>query len=307
MKGFAKVYGTILDSSLWGESKDVKLLFMTMLFMADENSLVSASLSGLARRAGLTREECETALQVLEAPDPDDTSGVDEGRRVRRVARGWFITNHRSYRDFRTEAQEQGAERVRRHRAKNKGVTSVTSNDVTPGNASKRTEAEADSEADPNPNQRVVAKDLTGLARASASGANQPPVVEPQEPEPKLTICPLDLVEKAEAVGIVGQFVERYRVEPGQIREAIREFVTFWTIGAGTGRKDANWFKKLRHDLKFKCETPGKLKAPGALEHQERTEGLTPEDRDRVKRLAEKHRPKLLAPSMPAVAGRGGA
>jgi hypothetical protein len=96
---------------------------------------------------------------------------------------------------------------------------------------------------------------------------------EPAATETKLTTCPLDLLEKAESVGIVRDFVERYGVEPEQIRAGTREFVTHWTIGGGMGRRDANWFRKLRADLKFKCETPGKLKPIGELEHDAQTGG----------------------------------
>lgn len=153
MRDFVKIYSTILDSSVWGESKDVKLLWIAMLAMGGETGIVEASVGGLARRAGLTRDECEVALDVLGAPDPDDKSGVDDGRRIHKTERGWSITNHRLYRDFRTDAQVENAERQQRFRdsqpkPKKKQelalpvVTSVTSNDVTPSNASSRVERE---------------------------------------------------------------------------------------------------------------------------------------------------------------------
>lgn len=292
MKDFVKLYATILDSSVWGESKDTRILWVTMLAMANEHGQVEASVGGLARRAQLTREECESALSVLEAPDPDDKSGVAEGRRIHRTERGWFITNHRYYRDFRTDSQVKGAARVAKHRAKTKGVTPVTGNDVTPGNAEQRTEVEEDSEED-------LDQEAGGdPARADAPPAT-PTVSEHQATEPKLTICPLNLVEKAEAVGIVEQFARHYQVEPEQIREGIREFVSHWTIGTGAGRKDTNWFRRLRGDLKFKCETPGKLKPIGELQHVPATREA------RQQRAADQGGLRLMREAEELAAGRG--
>jgi hypothetical protein len=85
------------------------------------------------------------------------------------------------------------------------------------------------------------------------------------------TICPLHLTEIAERTGIVAQFCDRYRAEPEQIHHAVREFVTYWTIGEGTGRRQFNWPRKLRKHLQTTCERPGGLKALGELGHEELT------------------------------------
>lgn len=36
MRDFVKIYSTILDSSVWGESKDTRLLWVTMLLSSDQ-------------------------------------------------------------------------------------------------------------------------------------------------------------------------------------------------------------------------------------------------------------------------------
>ena len=131
--GFAKVYETILRSSVWLEDVETRLVWITMLILADAKGILRASIGGLAHQARVSREGCERALQILQAPDPDDQSGVDEGRRVRRVEDGWFIVNHKKHRDFRTQSQIAAAERVRKHRKRHRAP--VTGNDVTVGNA----------------------------------------------------------------------------------------------------------------------------------------------------------------------------
>ena len=105
MSGFALLWGKILESSLWiKESKETRLVWVTLLAMKDRKGKVQASLVGLADRAKVTVEECREALRVLTSPDADDTSKVEEGRRIREVAGGWEIINHELYR-FSTEAR----------------------------------------------------------------------------------------------------------------------------------------------------------------------------------------------------------
>ena len=98
MSDFVKVYDTLLTSSVWFQGKDVRILWITLLVMADADGNVHSSLPGLAHTAALTRAETEAALSVLEAPDPDDTSGVLDGVRVVREPWGWHVVNRTAYR-----------------------------------------------------------------------------------------------------------------------------------------------------------------------------------------------------------------
>lgn len=106
MSSFALLFGKILESSLWVTgTKDVRILWITMLAMKNKDGVVSGSLIGLADRAKLKRQECEVALLVLMSPDPEDTSGVEKGVRVKELpGRGWQIVNHDKYR-FSEEAR----------------------------------------------------------------------------------------------------------------------------------------------------------------------------------------------------------
>lgn len=159
------------------------------------------------------------------------------------------------------EARTPGALRQQRYRDTHPRVTRNASSD-----------ADGDVTSNVTSNRRdETRREIADGGSAQARATPPPPavVLESAEQEPRLTTCPLNLLEKAEEAGIVRDFVEKYRVEPDQIRDGIREFIAHWTIGGGVGRKEANWFKKLRGDLKFKCETPGKLKAIGELEHQQ--------------------------------------
>src|SRR5205085_357913 len=92
------LWGKILESSLWiTGSKETRLVWITLLAMKDMEGVVKASVVGLADRAKVSVSECREALKVLLAPDPEDTSKVDEGRRIREVPGGWQVDNHEFY------------------------------------------------------------------------------------------------------------------------------------------------------------------------------------------------------------------
>lgn len=98
MTGYTKLFSEILSSTVWREPKDVKILWITMLAMADRNGMVMASIPGLADMARLTITETEAALVVLADVDKYSRSKNDEGRRIRKVDGGWFIINHPKFR-----------------------------------------------------------------------------------------------------------------------------------------------------------------------------------------------------------------
>jgi len=107
MSAFSLLWKSILRSSLWvKESKETRLLWVAMLADRDSEGIVRTSLVGLADMAKITPDECREALNVLLSPDPDDTSKVEEGRRLRVVPGGWQIVNHDMYR-FSTEAKRE--------------------------------------------------------------------------------------------------------------------------------------------------------------------------------------------------------
>lgn len=121
----------ILDSSIWSESPVVLKVFLTMLMMADEHGdgICPATAPGIAGRARLSLRQTVAALAILEAPDPHDKSGVEQGVRVKRSPGGYQLVNWQSY----NKKDHTAAERQRRHRAGKRGegevsrVTSVTS------------------------------------------------------------------------------------------------------------------------------------------------------------------------------------
>lgn len=122
MNGFTLLWSRILDSSIWMESKETRIVWITLLAMKDKDGLVKAAKIALAHRARVSVEECDAALAILMAPDPQSMTPANEGRRIEEVAGGWQILNHDLYR-FSTEAKrefwkEQKAEQRKKKRTK---------------------------------------------------------------------------------------------------------------------------------------------------------------------------------------------
>ena len=154
---FVKVWASILDSSVWSTPPAHRLVWITMLAMADQHGFVHAAIDGIARRANVPLEDAEAALAAFQSPDPNsrDRIGNDtvDGRRVEAADRGWHIINHGYYRDLRDREERREYERVRKAKqrasARNADGT-VAGREGTPpplSQMSAHAEAEAEAEA----------------------------------------------------------------------------------------------------------------------------------------------------------------
>ncbi len=120
MKPFTKLFNSIVTSSIWRESNDVRIIWITMLALADKDGEVWASVGGLAHTAGIDRELTVKALKTLASPDPDSRSKEYDGRRICDIEGGWGILNYKKYRDLgrAEDRREYFAEHKRQQRAR---------------------------------------------------------------------------------------------------------------------------------------------------------------------------------------------
>lgn len=136
-KPFVVIDAEILSSSIWSESATTKLVWLTLLILCDTDGYVGAALPGIAHAAGVTREECEEALAILQQPDPDSRTQSHDGRRLERVERGWLVLNFREHLDRLSRERAKSRDRVRKHRARRNAGNAPKadmSTDVTTGN-----------------------------------------------------------------------------------------------------------------------------------------------------------------------------
>jgi hypothetical protein len=121
MPSYTKLFGSLVRSSVWsGTPKYVKVLWITLLALADKHGEVHSSIPGLMKEAELRQEEVEAALEYFMRPDPMSTTPDEEGRRLKKILDGWFVVTHEKYRRMlsKEDVQERDAARQRRKRAK---------------------------------------------------------------------------------------------------------------------------------------------------------------------------------------------
>ncbi len=100
MTGYTKLFGSLIGSTIWrDESKETKIVWITMLAMTNSDGVVEASIPGLADFAKVTIEECLAALEKLSNADEYSRTPDHEGRRIFKVEGGWKIINHAKYRE----------------------------------------------------------------------------------------------------------------------------------------------------------------------------------------------------------------
>ena len=109
------------------EDDKTRILWITLLAMADQHGEVYSSVPGLARVAGMSVGEAVASLEKLLGPDEYSRTPDYEGRRIAPIEGGWELLNHAKYRLLasRDDAKSANAARVRRHRSRQ---------DVTPCN-----------------------------------------------------------------------------------------------------------------------------------------------------------------------------
>lgn len=91
---FTKLQRSIVTSSIWLESAETRLVWITLLALCDRDGIVRASPLGLAHQARVSPDGCRDALERFQRPDPDSRSPEHEGRRIERVDGGFLVLNH---------------------------------------------------------------------------------------------------------------------------------------------------------------------------------------------------------------------
>ena len=161
MPNYTKLFNSIVTSTIWTEDDKTRIVWITMLALADQNGEVHASIPGLARLSAVTLEDAESSIGKLLSPDKYSRTPDHEGRRIVKIDGGWELLNHAKYRLMasKEDAKVTNAARQKRHRERNATVTprnaSVTqARDIAEAEADTKVKAEAKAEKKPNPNNK---------------------------------------------------------------------------------------------------------------------------------------------------------
>jgi len=122
---YAKLFSSIIHSTIWREPATTKVVWITMLAMANRKGVVESSIPGLADAAKVTLEECQAALVKISAPDEWSRTKEYDGRRIQEIDGGWLILNYEKHRATtdQEDIREKARERARRSRASRSSVT----------------------------------------------------------------------------------------------------------------------------------------------------------------------------------------
>lgn len=163
MSGYTKLFGSIVRSTIWGEPNHVRIVWVTMLALADRDGRIEASVPGLAHEARVNLAECREALSLFLAPDPDSRTKAHDGRRIEEIPGGWRLLNYEVYREkmSRDDQREKAAERKRRQRERERNSEGVTKRDGHKKSRVSR-QAEADTKAE------AVKKDPNGSSSSKS-------------------------------------------------------------------------------------------------------------------------------------------
>jgi hypothetical protein len=180
--GYTKLFSSILASTVWDEDANTRIVWITLLAMANRDGVAEASVPGLARFARVSLDACRRALRKLQAPDVDSRTKDDEGRRIRPVDGGFLIVNHAKYR-ARMNADDRRAYQakwVAESRAKGKGGKSGPKTPCRHGvdkrrqTSTRSTHTEAEAEADTGTPSRALGSPEGAAPPAAGAAPHRP-------------------------------------------------------------------------------------------------------------------------------------
>lgn len=160
MPNYTKLFNSIVTSTIWTEDDKTRIVWITMLAIADQNGEVHASIPGLARLAGVSLESTEAAIEKFLSPDEYSRTPDNEGRRIEKIDGGWELLNHAKYRRMASIADQKdsNAKRQQRFRERNAPVTASNAT-VTEKPHIAEAEAEVDSK-----NKRMAKPSLSQVS-----------------------------------------------------------------------------------------------------------------------------------------------
>lgn len=258
---FTKLDSGITESTIWQAPDTTRLVWITMLAMADQNGYVGASLPGLASRARVSLPACAEAIKTFLEPDEYSRSSEHEGRRIVEADGGWVLLNHAKYRaklsaDARRERSRVAMAdlRARRKAEANNAQQSADVNQREP-ELTKLPQAEAEAEAD---RERQPPSEAPAQ-RQSAAPSTPPPDFDGENAEllnGHAVVCIAATWELPESWG---NDAEALGWKPAEVLREAERFRQYWVVGRGQGKRRtvkgwrqswSNWLSKAARDIR---------------------------------------------------------
>lgn len=97
--GYTKLFADIVDSSIWDEDAEIRVVWVTLLALCNADGFVRGSVGWLAGKSRVSVNKCQQALTKFTSPDPRSRTPDNEGRRIQVVDYGWIVLNHHLFRN----------------------------------------------------------------------------------------------------------------------------------------------------------------------------------------------------------------
>lgn len=163
---YATVFRSTLQSTVWQRPDPIRLVWLTMLMLADSEGNVFASIPGLAHTARVSVADCETAIREFQQSDHYSRDSSNDGRRIEEIDGGYLLLNYKKWcaRARSKARREQNAEHQRNKRK------SLKDKECQQPSATISPEAEAEADTEANPSE-----DKNPLRERPARKKNQLP------------------------------------------------------------------------------------------------------------------------------------
>jgi hypothetical protein len=231
MSGFTKLVPEIVQSSIWNESSDVRIVWITLLAIKDEHGFVRGNAQTIARIANVTLEAAQMALTRFQEPDPSSNTPDNEGRRIAPIPGGWCVLNHSLYRG--KTYNEYEAERKKKYREEKQAVSGTCPGHVPSASASASASASV--------------SDSVDSSKKGVQGETAKPHSFKQWTREDLTAS----VHAANADGFL-------------LPDEVADFVEYWTEPTASGRfrltLEKTWDTRRRMKTAFSMIYEGKRK-----------------------------------------------
>lgn len=124
MSGYTKLFSSIVTSTVWQEPNHIRIAWVTLMALSDQDGIVEGSIPGLASIAHITISEFEEALKVFKSPDPYSRTKEHDGRRILEIDGGFQLINHRKFREKMNfeDRREYKRRKAQEYRQKNKSL-----------------------------------------------------------------------------------------------------------------------------------------------------------------------------------------
>jgi hypothetical protein len=116
--GFAKIFGSLVTSSVWCEDDATLRIWIALLVLCDQEGVVEGSVPGFANLCRVSVEQMEKSLARLMEPDPHSRTPDNEGRRIEKIEGGWLVLNYAKYRELAQAKEGSRAPYYRAYRAR---------------------------------------------------------------------------------------------------------------------------------------------------------------------------------------------